>query len=267
MAKYMWFGNSERMQWVPCPAIDMANGPENWVSQSQYLSGGAAVRRSATGARVYEMEWNLTSEENLDLIEQYYAGVWGEAPFYFIDPSAMRANVFPAIWAQPRVALKDSVPLIFDAYPSRVAGASVLNGPNIGVQYNVTADSIPLQLTIPIPDGYQFHFQCAQSVTATAFVGYSQDGAASARATEQTLIAATGGSLVTFAIEGTGATEIYWMRGEIVPNTEVVLPFNKFISGKGNSGCDFTVFDRHAYSAALDKVGASAVLTEIGSWL
>lgn len=218
MAGQMWFGNAEKMRWVPCPAIDMGASKSHWTARSDYLNGGIGLRRSSTGAMVYQMNWNLTSEAELDKIEGYYEGVWGEGPFYFLDPQAMNTNVFPAAWAQPRVALVGGPPLVFDQKPIKVVTSSLLaDAPTVGVQYTLNSESVPEELTIPIPDGYKFIFSVFQDDTTSAYLAFTQDGAAPVKAGVHTLHAATGGSLVKFALTGTGTARVYAMMGQILP--------------------------------------------------
>jgi hypothetical protein len=54
---------------------------------------------------------------------------------------------------------------------------------------------------------------------------------------------------------------------QILPNG-VTPADGGFISGQGNSGCEFEDTPRtQAYSAALDMVGMTAKLIEVGAWL
>ena len=57
------------------------------------------------------------------------------------------------------------------------------------------------------------------------------------------------------------------MMAQVLP-AGVTPETGDFISGQGHSGCEFRGKpQRTAYSAALDKVGMTAVLVETGSWL
>lgn len=273
MAGRMWFGNLERMQWVPCPKIEMGTSTNHSVVESDFLNGGAAVRRSATGSRRYEMEWNLTSDQNLDFIESYWEGVWGPGPYYFLDPQAMQTNIFPAAWAQPRVALDDGPKLIFDQKPTEFVGTSVIgaslpnwNGPTTGVQYNVTSTSLIQELTVPLPPGYSISLLCDQVLTADSLMSYSQDGGAWTPFGVTELTAATGGSIVRFAFSGEGNTALLSLLGRVYPAGQPSM-VDRFISGKGNSGCEFVQYDRLTYSAALDLIGGAATMREVGAWV
>src|SRR5690625_289055 len=156
----MWLGTSERMLWVPCPAIDMPRPQERWQASGTFANGGGWVRRSAAGHRVYDLSWNLMPASEISKIRAIFDGVYGQGPFYFIDPSAERTNVFPAAWAQPRLALDGGPPLVYDQVPSR----EVYPGPNrsypqVGARYVLTEGSNANTLKIPVPEGYRFHFR------------------------------------------------------------------------------------------------------------
>lgn len=281
--KKMWFGNSTHMTWVPCPRIDMGTGTVHFVAESNFLNGGAAVRRSATGSRRYEMEWPLVSESDLDEVEAFWEGAWGGGPFYFVDPQAAQTNIFPAAWAQPRVALDDGPKLVFDQKPIAVSGTGGTvppfvggswGGPRTGVQYRVTEDSSPLELTIPVPPRHGLIMICSQDENADSQMSYSVDGGAWSSMDTFSLRAVmgdTGGSMVRFSFRGEGNTGFYGMKGVILSETSFYsFPQDslfRWISGKGNSGCEFVEYTRSTYSAALDRVQGSAVLREIGDWL
>src|SRR5690625_7066180 len=88
----MWLGTSERMLWVPCPAIDMPRPQERWQASGTFANGGGWVRRSAAGHRVYDLSWNLMPASEISKIRAIFDGVYGQGPFYFIDPSAERSE-------------------------------------------------------------------------------------------------------------------------------------------------------------------------------
>src|SRR5690625_725785 len=156
----MWLGTSERMLWVPCPAIDMPRPQERWQASGTFANGGGWVRRSAAGHRVYDLSWNLMPASEISKIRAIFDGVYGQGPFYFIDPSAERTNVFPAAWAQPRLALDGGPPLVYDQVPSReVYPGRNRTYPKIGARYVLTEGSNANTLKIPVPEGYRFHFR------------------------------------------------------------------------------------------------------------
>ncbi len=268
MPKQMYFGNESRMLWVPCPSIEMPSGTTHWVAEGDYLNGGAAVRRSTTGSRRYEMDWNLASEADIDLIESFWEGAWGDGPYYFLDPQAMKTNIFPVAWAQPRVALKDGPKLVYDTKPTALVASSVFSNwgaPTTGVQYAVGADSIPQVLTVPLPEGYTFAIRADQNMASGSRMSYSQDGGAWTAFTSASLTGQTGGSIVRFKFNGTGTTSLLAMQGVIYKGASGPS-LSRWISGKGNSGCEFVDFNRTLYSAALDKVQVYAALRETASW-
>jgi hypothetical protein len=265
MAGLMYFGNEEYMTWVPCPAVDMGVVNNNYIAESQYLNGGAGIRRSAIGAKRYSLDWNLTSPYELDTVEQFYQGTWGSGLIHFLDPAAMITNVFPQAWAAPRVALDDGPKLVFDQQPVEAVSTSPVGRPGVGAQYTLDADTVAQVLTIPIPDGYKLVCECLQ--TGDAYLASSLNGGSYTTVGTGVTLDGSGGGIAKFSLRGTGDVSLFWLTGVIVPAAET--PTLRYYSGRGNAGCAFTLFERNVYSAAIGSglEGATAEMLEVASWL
>lgn len=273
--KTMYFGNKERMAWVPCPAIDASMTATKWSTSGQYLNGGRYSRSSQTGAMTYQFTWNLTTAQNIRKITDYYDGIYGPGPFYFLDPFALETNVLPSYWAAPRLASDDGPSLVKDTRPTLVSTASnTLSYPTQTAVYTLTEDSRVNELWIPLPPGYVFHLGVHGSATGTAGLSFTPDGGvavkatmlavASTQRTNHTVSDATG---VTLRLTGVGMVSLAGVMAQIRPAGQTV-PAGDFISGQGHSGCAFDGgVPISGYSAALDKKGASATLVEVGAWL
>src|SRR5690625_94841 len=264
----MWLGTSERMLRVPCPAIDMPRPQERWQASGTFANGGGWVRRSAAGHRVYDLSWNLMPASEISKIRAIFDGVYGQGPFYFIDPSAERTNVFPAAWAQPRLALDGGPPLVYDQMPSR----EVYPGPNstypqVGARYVLDSNSIPNVLRVPVPERHRFAFRVGyQNTGGDAEMSYRHNNGSwtpigSAQQPPH------GPGWTEFSIQGTGAINVFWMQGVVVSVYEPTPTFRDFYSGQGNSGVEIEDFMEHTHSVGIDKYGATVRLREVGSWL
>lgn len=175
--KKMYFGTRERMTWVKCPAIDTPLSKVGWQSKSQYLNGGANVRRSATGHKEYTLTWPFASQEEADEVTDYNDGLYGTGLVYFYDPFAMKSNVMPQYWAAPRLAAEDAPPLVKGrrptlsdtaandyAYPTKTASYELKVGDNFASVY------------FPLPEGYTFHIGATGSSSSSARVVVQADG-------------------------------------------------------------------------------------------
>lgn len=163
--KMMYFGTKERMDWVPCPAVDRPASMQSPNGTLEYENGGAFVRRVPTGHRNYEMAWNFLPNEEAEKIEGWAQGVWGSGPYYWVDPMIARGNMLPSYWAYPGAGV-DSTPLIEGKAPQDVTIASVPvpnpvpGAPTRGIRYQVSNDPGVQYKTLflPIPPGHTLTF-------------------------------------------------------------------------------------------------------------
>jgi hypothetical protein len=178
-SKRMYFGTQERMTWVKCPAFNPDISKVGWQSTSQYLNGGATVRRSSTAHKEYQLAWNLASSDDVATITDYADRVYGDGLIYFLDPFAMSKNVLPQYWATPRLAVDDAP--VFnnsDVRPTLVDTAANTNDyPTKSAVYTFSSTDSFLSLWIPLPEGYTFHFGAHGSRVGTAAVRLVPDGA------------------------------------------------------------------------------------------
>lgn len=99
--KTIYFGTRERMKWVKAPAINANLNTVGRAASVTFLNGGGGVDRSALGHAEYEFNWKIASNAEIHAITDYYSGVFGKPPFYFVDPFAMNTNLLPPYWAAP----------------------------------------------------------------------------------------------------------------------------------------------------------------------
>lgn len=174
--KQMYFGTRERMTWIPCPAIDADLSKVGWSAAGRYLNGGGWVRRSATAGKTYRFSWNLMEQAELRKFLDYADGLYGQGPFYFIDPFATE-NVLPAYWASPRLAALDAPPLVTDHRPTLVDTPDNNYGyPTKSAVYTVDADDEFSEIWLPVPEGYTLHFGAHGSADAGVELTLTEDG-------------------------------------------------------------------------------------------
>jgi hypothetical protein len=275
----MWMGTRDYADWVPACSINADFSSVGWAAKTTYLNGGAYVRRSKGSHKEYDFSWALNSRDELRKIDDLAKGLWGDGLIYFVDPFAMDKNVLPPHWAAPMMTAVDSPVLIGTDKPELVpTAANPLGYPTQTVVYNKVGGIHPT-LYLPIPRGY------------TAWVGVHGPSSSpgkmqitpvtspvnSAPTVALPMLAVTstnrfshtfnGDTYMGIEVEVDGNISYSGAMVQILKNG-VTPPTGGFISGQGNSGCEFEDTPRtQAYSAVLDKVGMTAKLVEVGSWL
>jgi hypothetical protein len=281
-----YFGTQQRMIWAECPSINVDISSKGWSSQNNYLNGGAGLTTSNVGHKEYQFNWNLTSADNIYSVVDYYSGIYGTGPLYFLDPFSTRSNVLPKYFAAPGITTLGGAPglLPFSAgvNPSTVTTPANSYGlPLTGAGYPSGAAS--LIQWIPVPQGYsvgigvfgsgaplQYKWDTG-SLTNITYL----NPATSSPVIMNTLLApgASDSGIGLYTPSGSAFTVygiIVQIRQGSVPATAFptsVTNTGKWISGRGHSGCQFNAEPTiTGYSSAMDKVGASATLVEVGAW-
>jgi len=111
MAGTVYFGNSRYQTWIKSPASGMDASPIGSSSSQQFLNGGASVRRSTGSHREFNMSWtgslnNSDGSSDLYKVKDFADGLYGDAPFFWLDPFATNTNVMSPEWASPMLAEK-----------------------------------------------------------------------------------------------------------------------------------------------------------------
>jgi len=278
----LYIGPRGREVFVPAPVMGGDFSSVGWGEGMQFANGGFGVRTSRATHKEYNMSWSLNKRDELRPISDMYDGLYGPGPIYFIDPFAADKNVLPQSWAFPALAAYDAIPL-FDERPSLIATPSnTLRYPAESALYKLP-DTPSKTLYIPIPRGYTAYVGVHGSITGTGGLRVQPmnlDGSPAGyysipmlAVTDQTRASAGFSSQFSSGIElsyfkGTSTNMV--LSGamvQILPTSASSTP-GEFVSGQGNSGCAFEKAPATtAYSAAIDKIGMSAKLIEVGSWL
>lgn len=287
MAKGMYFGNRNFMQWIMPPQINYEAGRKTRISTQQFLNGGTAVRRTATGSRNYNFSWTLKPRDQVRAVLDYYDGVYGtDDPIYFLDPFAMDKNLMPAWWAAPALGAKDAPLLAYSslaARPSLIATpANGLGYPTFAAQYTMSSGMTKPPLYIPIPPDHRLWVGVHGATSGNGAVNLipATGPATFGSATALPFLSATTTTRVSNSVDGdnypgaflqmagsSGTVTLYGVIAQVLP-WNVTPSTGGFISGQGHSGCQFSedpVYTQN--SAALDKVSLSVSLTEVGGWL
>lgn len=281
MAGVIWFGTRKYMQWVPAPAINADFSRAGWASKTQFLNGGASVRRSFSGHKEYSMSWNLAARDYLRPITDYAEGIYGSGSIYFLDPMAMDKNILPQNWATPGLAGLDAMPLIRGVKPTVAENGTITLGyPAFSATY--MAVGVAEKVWLPVPPGYSlwlgFHganiangrVQATPTLGSLSYpaVDLVPLGMVDTRVNTEFVGGTYDGVELALKITGnnTDAVRLDGLIAQVLPTGSVPLT-GGFVSGQGHSGTQFESQPvTTAYSAALDKVGMSAKLVETNTW-
>lgn len=286
--RMMYFGTRGHMQWVPACAVNPDFSKVGWSTQMQYLNGGAGVRSSSGSHKEYQMSWNSHSRDSLRPISDYadgmYDSVAGVNLIYFLDPVAMDKNILPYMWSVPSQNISDGTTLTPGQDPTVVTTpTNSLGYPARSAVYaaNVSSSTV----WIPVPSGYTAWVGAHGTATGAAGVVVTPtSGMGSLTPSTLTMLPVTSTTRVNASFDsavcdgitisltnlGSISTEQMTLSGLIVQvlPTGVIPATGGFISGQGNSGCQFAEKPTQTpRSAALDKIGMTARLIETGSWL
>lgn len=266
--KFMYFGTKERMAWVPCPAINAGISTTRWSATSEYLNGGAAARSSTTSHGDYTFSWAPSSQDDAYATLDYFDGLYGPAPYYFLSPFAMETNVLPAWLAAPRLGAEDAPTLVEDKRPTTTTTpTNTLGYPTRGATQTLSASDVFRTFDFPVPPGYTFHLGVKGAVSGTAALTLNGSAVTPGNVTSMVRFThSTTDPWASISASGVGVLTLYAMMAVVLP-TGVAPPTGGFVSGRGNSGVSIKSDPvRTGYSAALDSVGTTVALIETGGW-
>lgn len=279
-ASRMWWGTRDRMQWVACPNPSMPSSKVGWSTSANYLNGGAYVRSSTTAHREYELTWDTVSLEDARQILDYADRLYGDGPFYWIDPTAADVNVLPQWFASPFQGLDDG-PILNGRVTrgeSVATPANNLGYPTRSIRYDVNASTdTPIQVWVPIPPGYTAWVGAhGQDGTGGTLTVTPTTGPAPGTPVDLTLLGVTdttrfnetftGVDGILLGLSGTGTVTLSGVMVQILKDGKTP-EIGGFLSGQGHSGCSFASQPEYVpYSAAFGTGSVVASLIETEGW-
>jgi hypothetical protein len=267
MAQTAYFGNVNKAMWVKAPQSGMTAAPVGYSSQLNFLNGGSSVRRSNGTHREFSMSWSgqmngTDTTEDLQVIKDFYDGIYGLGPFYWSDPYSMSSNVLPPHYAAPMLDELDWPNLSATITPTFTANTYSNNYPIKRAVYSLPASHADTRkLTILVPSTHTLHFgwhSTSAGVTAATAAGirivpYNLSGVAQTAVNPASLLAGgTARTNQTFAGSSVSRVEIFLANGvastsvaNLVAMIAQVLPTGTsvasggFISGRGTTKLEF----------------------------
>lgn len=293
MNRKVYFGNTTKQTWIPAPLTGLVAATTGYSVQNQLLNGRSIQKRSAGSHRSFEASWlgsmNAEAmEDSLHTIKDFADGLYGQGPFYWLDPYAIDTNLLPPHWASPMLSEQGWPTLATGPTVTYVAtDANTRNYPVKSAVYTFGATAAfesDKKITIIIPEGYKLHFGWHGAVNsgsatlairmydrdtgATTDVNAAVLGVTSAVRTNTQVNGNNYSKAEIFIKKPSGATsaiEIAGMIAQVLPEADSVVQ-GSFISGRGTSALDFSTLPSFEYySAAVNdgQVGLSTTFLEV----
>ncbi len=302
MAGTVYFGNSNYQTWIKAPAADMTADSRSYSESTEFLNGGASVRTSKGAHREFEFSWlgSMNGDDpttNLSVIKDFKDGLYGDEPFYWVDPFAIDQNLFAPGWAAPFLSIDydwagpapdlASSPVQFStvttASISGSVGSNTQGYPFKTAKYEIPgAEATSYKQTFIVPDGYTlwlgFHgFHNSQ--TGAFAIPYDLSGVAGAE-TQLTPLGVNTTTRVNLSFDGsaTSRVEFYFKKfsgtagemhitgliAQLLP-TGTTPATGKFISGRGTQSLKFSDFGMTYYNAPINggQIGMTATMIEV----
>jgi hypothetical protein len=292
MDRKIYFGNANKQVWIPAPKTGLSAIVDSYFNEAQLLSGRAFTRRSSANHRRFSPAWTgpLNAEsinDSLHTIKDYFDGIYGDGPFYWLDPFAIDTNLLPPNWAAPMLTEKDW-PTICAIPTGSGATSFVATEPNTK-SYPYKSLNINLTSTqafesassnrIIIPTAHRFHFGWhGEVVSGNATVilraysrstGLPTDIITNVMSVGSTIRTNTQLSGLAYSmvdiivIKPVGATSeisIAGMMAQVLPETSSVKQ-GDFISGRGTKGLLFSSAPSITYLSAKINDGLVELAT------
>lgn len=288
MSSVVYFGTKDKQSWIKSPRSGLRASSIGWSAKTQLLNGRASVRRSSASHREFNAEWfgdlNLNAESSMQEIKNYADGLYGDGPYYWIDPFSASQNVLPPHWAAPMLTENDWPNLATGIVPTYTKSSIGATYPIKYATY-VTTDAYEStnKLVLIIPAGYTLHFGWHGPTTADVkgvrIVPYTRTGGNAGTALNPDKIDASGTVPTNTTVSGDtysyveifiatdleSTVNISGMIAQILPSSKSA-PTGGFVAGKGTTALEFENSpDIEYYSSATGngQVGMSANLVEV----
>jgi hypothetical protein len=297
MNRKVYFGNAVMQFWIPAPQSGLTASNTGFSTTAQLLSGRAFTKRSVASHRGFDAAWvgplnSEVSEDSLHTIKDYSDGIYGNGPFYWLDPYATKTNLLAPHWAAPMLTEKDWPTIC--AIPSGSGATSFVPTESNTKSYPYKSLNINLESTdsfesananrVIIPTAHRFHFGWHGDVIsgdATVILrAYSRSTGLPTDITTSPLsvnsairtntqVSGTTYSMVdVIVVKPAGATSEIRIAGMIaqVRGEVEAVPQGDFISGRGTTSIEFSSLPQiEYYSANVNngQISLTASFTEV----
>ena len=301
MSGKVYFGNAQKQTWIVSPQSGMRASSAGYISEQQLLTGSTSIKRSGASHRRFEASWlgSLNApglEDSLQTIKEFADGYYGEGPFFWNDPYAMKSNMFSPAWASPAMSIDsdwyavcpDDAGIgkskVLTSSISSLVGNNTQGYPMYAAKYeapgNPNAQSD--RFTFYIPEGYSLWIGIHghHGATGKAFIQSYKNGVAATPA-ELTMLGVNTANRFSTSVSSSTANKVEFYIAKVAPSPctfhivglmAQLLPTGQtpatgeFLSGRGTNGLEFGSFPTMEYYSANvndGQIGMSATLVEV----
>lgn len=155
MMRKMWLATRQFARWVKVHSPGSGYDNLGYSERLDYLNGGVGMRGSLASHGERTLVWNRVTAEEAREIADFADGIYGDGPYYLIDPVSATQNVLDKQWATPALTGKDGVPLIGLERPQLVRNYDTSRGYPIEMaRYDYADIGGSRTAYIPIPPGH-----------------------------------------------------------------------------------------------------------------
>ena len=287
MERKVYFGNAVKQLWIPAPKTGLDASTEGYFNDAQLLSGRAFTKRSKANHRRFSPAWSgpLNADsinDSLHTIKDYFDGIYGDGPYYWLDPFAVNSNLLSPNWASPMLSQSG-----WGSISSVGTAASVDTASNnrnypyksLELTFGASVQESTDYFRVILPSGYRLHFgwhgtQDSGDATIILRCHDRNDGttddivAAPLSVTSgtrtNTQVSGLAYSMVDIMVKNptasTSVMNIAGMIAQVLPDLTVV-PQGDFTSGRGTTGLLFSSAPSITYLSAAINDGFVEVAT------
>lgn len=280
----MWFGTERKMGWIETPMTGADVSPIGFGTSTTGLNGFGYVRNSWDSHKNYQFGWGESADLGLaSKIHAYRNGTYGRGLIYFHDPMYYGTNILPRRLADPSMAINhEAEPLIQGLWPRSTPTPNNTNDlPVETAIYDVPAgydsEASGGELFVPIPPGFTLYVGSVYSSSGSASLYFRTPSGRtnftqSSRNTLNLHPQNVSGEWARIGIQNPGgvksAISLSAVSARLVPPGESANVSGPWMSGEGNSGCQFvgspTLINYNGVNGG--QVGIACTLAETGAW-
>ena len=288
MERKVYFGNATKQLWVPAPRTGLNASSAGYFSDAQLLSGRAFTKRSKANHRRFSPAWvgplNASSvNDSLHTIKDYFDGIYGDGPFYWLDPFAIDSNLLAPNWASPMLSQNGWESISSVGTASLVdTEANTRNYPykSLRLSFSASVQESTQSFRIILPESHRLHFgwhgeqnsgdativlRCYDRDTGSATDVNTEPLAVTSSIRTNAQVRGRDYSMVDILVKNTTAStsviDIAGMIAQVLPELSSVEQ-GDFISGRGTKGLLFSSAPSITYVSAKINDGYVELATD-----
>jgi hypothetical protein len=219
----------------------------------------------------------------LHTIKDYFDGIYGEGPYYWLDPFAIESNLLAPNWASPMLSQNGWASISSVGTPALVTtAANTRNYPyqSLRLTFGASVQESTESFRIILPESHRLHFgwhglqssgdativlRCYDRDTGAVVDVETEPLAVNTSIRTNTQVRGRDYSMVDIIVKNPSTTasviSIAGMIAQVIPETSVV-PQGDFVSGRGTKGLLFSSAPSITYISAKINDGHVELATD-----